>query len=1127
MRFLNNAAIRPLKTTDAHVGQILQGENPYTGSIRQQVGQASQDVINAASVIPVGKGVQLAQKGLPAIKAGLVSGSKIGAGFGAAQGISTSLQDELSLPDAIKTTAINTAIGTGIGGVAGTAAPIVGAATKGTVKLAKNAQPLNEVGAVGKNIKGVGGNPYTIPKSNPTNVTKMSNKDLQYFAEKGHTSITDRYGNTRQLTPTTSPNAGKLNDLNPTGGLHVDYTPKTRATMPLGSDMTTLDKTSKVAPNDMVTVYRGAPSNQTKITAGDYITTNKDLAKSYSGNGNVIETKVPASHILDSKTSPLGEEYIYRPKPAQPVGVGKNVAPNQKPKVTLKERGFKGNIGKTLPTNVTAKEVVEAMPGYSPITNKKTLTKAANAIAENPQAEFARVVTKNQLNSADDVATGNLLLRDAIERGDSETAIQLGTKLGIDGTKLGQAVQAYATFKKTTPEGIVTYASKQAQKKGNALDKVAAEELIAKAKVIAEMPESFEKAKATRELLGQANKLGEGYGHLANEIFNVPRAAMATADFSAPLRQGAILGSRFPGQFKQAFTESAKYMFKPDYYEREMYNLTQRPTYSLMKSRGLAVNAAESLTGTEEQFLGSILEGKTAKKFGLGHVVAASDRAYSGFLTKFRADVFDKIIADTNEAGVRLDNKSLDSLTKFINSASGRGQGKVTDQVSRLQVFFSARLWKSRLDTLNPAYYARLDPLARKYALQSAASFAGITTTILGLAKLSGMADVNDDPRSADFGKIKVGNTRYDILGGLQQNIRLGAQLATGEKINSKTGEVQTLGADRGYGKPSRLDILYQFVENKENPIIGFGTKALRGTDPTGEPINIASEAGKLFVPLTAQSTYSTAKDVGSLPQSIAMNVPGTFGVGVQTYGGEKKAATTTATPTSGGEKVDSATELSNIKKDTKDGDYGLTQLSNGKYVATINGTVKTFNKLADARLASRKDKFEKSDARSKIIGDTYLYKTKDGTVKSQPKVMYESQRDTAKNKLEMDRAYESKDTGKWLAVAEKEVQNLVKKQGQYDPATEQEEIDKIQLQIENLVDKAGGYVAKGIGGSGGSGGGGSNKVLNAYQYAVSLRAGGSVPKAQTSSVRLPNIKKTSVSAKTGKPKVTMKKSKV
>jgi hypothetical protein len=556
-------------------------------------------------------------------------------------------------------------------------------------------------------------------------------------------------------------------------------------------------------------------------------------------------------------------------------------------------RGFTKNIDRNnVDNNPTAQTVVDSIPGYKPIKNKNTIARATKEINKDPEAAYARIATKPQLTTADDVTTGNLLLKQAIERGDTEAAVQIGTKLGMDGTKLGQAVQAYATYKRSSPEGIISYAAKQAARAGKTVDTGIAKDLIERAQRIAEMPEGLERAKATRELIGSADKLGQNWKDRLSEILSTPRALMATADFSAPFRQGAILGSRYPKQFSKAFGESAKYMFNPKYYEKEMYELTQRPRYELMKSTGLSVGAGENLTGTEEQFLDNILESKVSKKLLVGHVIAASDRAYSGFLTKLRADVYDHILDNAQQAGVNYNRKQLTSLSKFINSASGRGDGSITRQVSRLQVLFSARLWKSRLDTLNPAYYARLDPEARKFALQSAASFAAITTTILGLAKASGMADVGADPRSADFGKIKVGDTRYDVLSGLQQNIRLGAQLATGKKINSQTGEVQTLGADRGFGKPSRLDLLYQFLENKENPLIAYGTKALRGTDQVGQPVNLATEAGKLAIPLNAQSVYSTAKDVGSLPKSLAMNAPGIFGVGVQTYGSTKPTLT-------------------------------------------------------------------------------------------------------------------------------------------------------------------------------------------------------------------------------------------
>ena len=769
-----------------------------------------------------------------------------------------------------------------------------------------------------------------------------------------------------------------------------------------------------------------------------------------------------------------------------------------------KTRKFQDNISRVLPDNPTAKEVVESMPGYKPITNKQTLSKAADSIAENPQREFARVVTKPQLTSANDVATGNLLLRDAIEKGDVETAVQLGAKLGIDGTKLGQAVQAYATFKKTTPEGIVTYASKKAMRAGKELDQATASQLIDQAKAVAQMEEGLDKAKATRDLLSQANSVGRDWKNTVAEVLAAPRSAMATADLSAPLRQGAVLGTRYPKQFGAAFADSIKYFASPKLFEKEMYDISQRSTYPLMKKSRLAVEGANGLTGTEEMFMNSILEGNVAKKLGFGHLVAASDRAYSGFLTKLRADVFDKVVSDFNSSGVKLDAKATDSLAKFINSASGRGSGKMLDKHGNLlaQVLFSPKLWKSRIDTMNPAYYARLDPVARKLALQSAAAFTGTAATILSLAAMSG-AKVEQDPRSADFGKIRVGDTRYDILGGHQQNIRLAAQLLSGQKINSVTGQVQTLGPDRGFGKPSRLDLAYQFVENKENPVVALATKALRGTDQTGNPINLASEAAKLAIPLNLQSTWETARNVGSLPKGIAMNVPGTFGVGVQTYGKEKAPAGAPVSVTAGGKK------------------YGLEQRDDGKYSVTLGDKVITRDSLKDAREVIAKDSFRASGAKSKIVGDMFYYKTKSGDIKSQPKVLYESKQNSAKNKLDMDRAYGAKNMSKWVASAQNEIDNLVNKQNFYDPITEKDEVDKIQLQIENLKDKAVKYASRGMGGSSGRGGGKSvNIAYTKSPISVSVK--------KPTAIKKPNVrvavKARSSGGKGGKIKVTSKK---
>jgi len=104
-----------------------------------------------------------------------------------------------------------------------------------------------------------------------------------------------------------------LDTLNPTGSALVDYDPSFRAAAEISPRLTTYDLTANLNPDDFVTVYRGVPSGVKSINAGDFVTTNKQLAEDYAGEGSVISKKVRASELLDDVDEPMGEEYIYRP----------------------------------------------------------------------------------------------------------------------------------------------------------------------------------------------------------------------------------------------------------------------------------------------------------------------------------------------------------------------------------------------------------------------------------------------------------------------------------------------------------------------------------------------------------------------------------------------------------------------------------------------------------------------------------------------------------------------------------------------------------------------------------------------------------------------------------------------
>jgi hypothetical protein len=171
----------------------------------------------------------------------------------------------------------------------------------------------------------------------------------------------------------------------------------------------------------------------------------------------------------------------------------------------------------------------------------------------------------------------------------------------------------------------------------------------------------------------------------------------------------------------------------------------------------------------------------------------------------------------------------------------------------------------------------------RKQALSDLLRFSGISLTILGLAKLAG-ADVGVDPTSADFGKIKTGNTRSDSLGGLQQYIRLGAQLVMGEYTSSTTGRTYKLGQRVGGRKLTRLDLIERSIEAKEAPLTSLVTDMMRGTDQAGKELNIPKEVLNRYVPMVINDAIDIAKDDPSL---LPLIVPGLHGWGLQTYGGE------------------------------------------------------------------------------------------------------------------------------------------------------------------------------------------------------------------------------------------------
>ncbi len=364
------------------------------------------------------------------------------------------------------------------------------------------------------------------------------------------------------------------------------------------------------------------------------------------------------------------------------------------------------------------------------------------------------------------------------------------------------------------------------------------------------------------------------------QAWNLPKSIMASTDLSAPLRQGAFLIGR-PKQFLPAFVNMFRYAGSEKAYQDLEKNITQRPTYALMKKGKLVLTEIGSqLDQREEAMLSNWGEKIPIFKY----IARGSNRAYTGFLNKLRADVFDDLIAKATRQGLDpvKNELLLKNISSFVNNATGRGNLGALEKSSLLlnNALFSPRLIASRLTLLNPVYYAKLDPFTRKEALKSLFTFAGTALTITQLAKMGG-AKIGADPRSSDFMKIKIGTTRIDTLAGFQQYIRSAAQIITGKYISSTTGKEYNLG--EGYKPMTRLSIGGKILESKLSPTMSFAVNLLRGQDVMGQKIQPSKEIISRFIPLVVQDVYDLYKEGGL--KELPLGTLAVFGTGLQTYG--------------------------------------------------------------------------------------------------------------------------------------------------------------------------------------------------------------------------------------------------
>lgn len=394
---------------------------------------------------------------------------------------------------------------------------------------------------------------------------------------------------------------------------------------------------------------------------------------------------------------------------------------------------------------------------------------------------------------------------------------------------------------------------------------------------------------------------------LAFDAANIPKSLLSSLDLSAVLRQGGVLLPSHPVAWAKSFVEMFRMAASEKYYNNWLRDLKASDMYPLIQQAKLFISDTNAkMTVHEEQFMSklarkipiigqSIQLGKNFKIPGLD-LIGASSRAYSGFLNSLRTQVFSAGIDKFQQEGYTPEKnpEQYKALADFINNATGRGKlaGQKLENAAPVlnALFFSPRFMASRLNMLNPVYYAKLPAPVRKEALKSVISYIAFVSAIGAIGAAADWWEIELDPRSTDFGKFRIGDTRFDPWGGFQSYVRVIAQLLTGQK-KSINGELQDLNSGK-FGSDTRADIIERFFRGKLAPTPSAAWNLLEGKNVVGEEATLESEALRMVIPLYMQDMSDMYSEKGG-SEVVKTFLPALFGIGVQNYTPQIKAKPT------------------------------------------------------------------------------------------------------------------------------------------------------------------------------------------------------------------------------------------
>lgn len=391
------------------------------------------------------------------------------------------------------------------------------------------------------------------------------------------------------------------------------------------------------------------------------------------------------------------------------------------------------------------------------------------------------------------------------------------------------------------------------------------------------------------------SSFGETY-NTAIDIAGVTKSMNATFDNSFGLKQGWKVMTTHPAIWAKAWGKSWVNIAKTLKGAEVMDGVHARIASDEFMLNGKFKDYKIELPGMkgykgEEFFPSQALE----KIPGVGRLFKASDVAYTAMQLDMRMNLAKALITKAENSGiVDISNpKERAAIGNLINSMTGRGHlGKLEPAARTLNnVFFSPRFAKSNIDALGghlltgaggKGVITGAGGFVRREAAMNLLKMTALAGTTLAIADSLIPGSVEWDPRSSDAGKIKIGNTRFDVTGGMGSFVTMYARQATGKTKSSSTGELKSYNSGDPYAD-TRWDALWKFTENKFSPAAGAVRDILRGEDFGGNETTAKSVAANLVTPMMIKNFSELRSTPNSAPLMLGMVADG-LGISTNSY---------------------------------------------------------------------------------------------------------------------------------------------------------------------------------------------------------------------------------------------------